>query len=355
MPTETPDTPSDIGLIGLAVMGQNLVLNMADHGYAVSVYNRTTSTMQDFIDENHKAEPSADRVHGYAELEDFVKSIKKPRKIVLLVKSSAVLPSDRDAVDKVIDQLTPLLDKGDIIIDGGNSNWNATIRREKDLSEAGFNFIGTGVSGGEVGARFGPSLMPGGTRRGLGQPRTHLEGHRRQGRPRNRQAHRGLRPRQARHRGRALHRLHRTRRRGPLRQDGPQRHRVHRHAAHLRGLPPHEGPAGHGPRRDVRGLRRLEPGRPRQLPHRDHHRHPPAEGPRPGSRLLVDAVLDTAGQKGTGKWTAQNALDMGIPANAIAEAVFARFISAIKDERVEASKTLQGPEGRRSSTATRQS
>jgi 6-phosphogluconate dehydrogenase len=156
---------SDIGLIGLAVMGQNLVLNMADHGYTVSVFNRTTSKMADFIKDCEENEPSAERVVGHARLEDFVKSIKKPRKIVLLVKSTAVLPDDRDAVDATIQGLLPLLDKSDIIIDGGNSNWNATIRRERELTAAGYEFIGSGVSGGELGARFGPSLMPGGSKK----------------------------------------------------------------------------------------------------------------------------------------------------------------------------------------------
>ena len=115
----TADSPTcDIGLIGLAVMGQNLVLNMADHGYTVAVYNRTTSVMEEFIASNKAEEPSAERVIGFPELKDFVASLKKPRKIILLVKSTAVLPSDRDAVDKVIDGLLPLLDKDDIIIDG---------------------------------------------------------------------------------------------------------------------------------------------------------------------------------------------------------------------------------------------
>ncbi|MCG8508894.1 MAG: NAD(P)-binding domain-containing protein, partial [Rhodospirillales bacterium] len=114
------ETKADIGLIGLAVMGQNLVLNMADHGYRVAVYNRTTSKMEDFIAYCQREEPSAERVSGHAELADFVQAIAKPRKIVLLVKSTAVLPDDRDAVDKTIDSLLPLIDKGDIVIDGGN-------------------------------------------------------------------------------------------------------------------------------------------------------------------------------------------------------------------------------------------
>ena len=343
MPNETPDTPSDIGLIGLAVMGQNLVLNMADHGYAVSVYNRTTSTMQAFIDENHKAEPSADRVHGYAELKDFVHSIKKPRKIVILVKSSAVLPSDRDAVDKVIDQLTPLLDQGDIIIDGGNSNWHATIRRETELSDAGFNFIGTGVSGGEVGARFGPSLMPGGTP----------------------EAWESLEPI-----WKAIAAKVDPDTGKPIEDYAPGKPVTQGEPCTAYIGP---GGAGHYVKMVHNGIEYID----MQLICEAYHLMKELLGMTPGEMsdvfaawnqgdldsflieittdilqqkdpagkhdFFVDAVLDTAGQKGTGKWTAQNALDMGIPANALAEAVFARFISAIKEERVEASKTLQGP------------
>ena len=143
---------SDIGLIGLAVMGQNLALNIADHGFRISVYNRTTATMEKFIAEN-PATPGG--LHGEAKLEDFVQSLKRPRKIIILVKAGP-------GTDAVIDGLVPLLEPGDIIIDGGNAHWLDTIRREKDLAAKGLRFIGSGVSGGEEGARFGPSLMPGG-------------------------------------------------------------------------------------------------------------------------------------------------------------------------------------------------
>ena len=153
---------ADIGLIGLAVMGQNLVLNMADHGFGVAVFNRTTKTMTDWIDSIQDDEPSADRVSGHEKLEDFVAAIRAPRKIVIMVKSTAASGHETDAVDAVIKQLLPLIEKGDIIIDGGNSMWETTIRREKELANQGYRFIGTGVSGGELGARFGPSLMPGG-------------------------------------------------------------------------------------------------------------------------------------------------------------------------------------------------
>src|SRR5262245_28940922 len=133
---------SDVGLIGLAVMGQNLVLNMADHGFKVAVYNRTTEVMTEWVAKVKREEPAAANVAGYAELKDFVQAIKKPRKIVILVKAGA-------PVDAVVSGLQPLLDQGDIIIDGGNSLWTDTIRREKECAAKGLNFVGSGVSGGE--------------------------------------------------------------------------------------------------------------------------------------------------------------------------------------------------------------
>ncbi|MFV1995236.1 MAG: decarboxylating NADP(+)-dependent phosphogluconate dehydrogenase [Verrucomicrobiales bacterium] len=150
---------SDFGLVGLAVMGQNLVLNVESRGFRVSVYNRTTETMEQFIAAN------ADKnLHGAATLEEFVQSLERPRKVMLLVQSKAGAdPADRDAVDAVIDQLVPLLEPGDLIIDGGNTFFIHTERRSKELEAKGFLYIGTGVSGGEEGARKGPSIMPGGT------------------------------------------------------------------------------------------------------------------------------------------------------------------------------------------------
>ena len=143
---------SDIGLVGLAVMGQNLALNIADHGFKISVYNRTTSVTDEFV-RNNPDTPGG--VVGTKTLEGFVQSIRRPRKIILLVKAGG-------PTDAVIDSLVPLLKDGDIVIDGGNALWSDTIRREKALTEKGLRFIGSGVSGGEEGARFGPSLMPGG-------------------------------------------------------------------------------------------------------------------------------------------------------------------------------------------------
>src|ERR1035437_199631 len=149
-----PKAYSDIGLIGLAVMGQNLALNIADHGFQISVFNRTTEKTEKFAAENANT-PGG--VVGTKTLEEFVQSLAKPRKIVLLVQAGK-------GTDAVIDSLVPLLEANDIVIDGGNSLWTDTIRREKTLREKGLRFIGSGVSGGEEGARFGPALMPGGER-----------------------------------------------------------------------------------------------------------------------------------------------------------------------------------------------
>src|SRR5690606_18172838 len=151
----------DIGLIGLAVMGQNLVLNMANHGFSVGVYNRTTETMEEFVG-GLKNEPlekvwagSSDRIQGYGTVEERSARLKRPRPVRLMVKAGA-------PVDAVIEQVQPLLEKGDIVIDGGNADFVDTNRRSKELREAGLLFIGTGVSGGEEGALKGPSIMPGG-------------------------------------------------------------------------------------------------------------------------------------------------------------------------------------------------
>ncbi len=148
---------SDFGLIGLAVMGQNLVLNVESRGFQVSVFNRTGSVTDEFI-----AKHPGKKLVGAKTLEEFVQSLATPRKIQIMVKSTAVKDSDRDAVDAVIEQLIPLLDKGDIVIDGGNSFYQTTERRDAYLAEKGLRFIGAGVSGGEEGARKGPSIMPGG-------------------------------------------------------------------------------------------------------------------------------------------------------------------------------------------------
>src|SRR3984885_13890007 len=148
-----PDATCDIGLIGLAVMGQNLVLNMNDHGYKVAVFNRTVSKVDDFLAEEAKGT----QVVGAHSMEEMCRQLKRPRRVMIMVKAGEV-------VDQTIEQLLPHLEKGDIIIDGGNSLYTDSNRRTKDLAAKGILFIGTGVSGGEEGARFGPSIMPGGNK-----------------------------------------------------------------------------------------------------------------------------------------------------------------------------------------------
>jgi len=330
---------ADIGLIGLAVMGQNLVLNIADHGFNVAVYNRTTETMTQWIDKVQKEEPSADRVKGYAELKDFVAAIKRPRKIIILVKAGK-------PVDAVVEQLLPLLEKGDIIIDGGNSLWTDTIRREKDLAAKGINFVGSGVSGGEEGARFGPSLMPGGSKEAWKSLKPIWEAIAAKVDAKTGKPIETAKPGQPVVGGVAC-----TTHIGP---DGAGHYvkMVHNgieygdmqlicEAYHLMrdllGLKPDEMSKIFGKWNEGDLDSFLIQITTDILQQRD---------PSNKRKFLVDQILDTAGQKGTGKWTSVNALDMGVPAATIAEAVFARCISALKDERVAASKLLKGPKAK---------
>ncbi len=327
---------SDVGLVGLAVMGQNLVLNMADHGYHVSAYNRTTSKMTAFVDRVESEEPSKERVHGFDTLEEFVASIKRPRKIILLVQAGR-------GTDATIDGLLPHLEEGDIVIDGGNAHWLDTIRREKEMREKGLHFMGSGVSGGELGARFGPSLMPGGSE----------------------QAWESLKP--------IWESI-------AAKVDPDTGKPLEDYAA---GRPVTEGipcttyigtdGAGHYVKMVHNGIEYID----MQLICESYFLMKELLGmrpdeiaavfekwnagvldsylieitadilaqkdPRDGSKFLVDQVLDTAGQKGTGKWTSISALDLGVTANAMAEAVFARYLSALKEERQAASGILRGP------------
>ena len=325
---------ADIGLIGLAVMGENLALNIADHGFRVAVYNRTTQVMKDFIAANPDT-PGG--LIGCATLPELLAAIKKPRKIIILVKAGP-------AVDAVTQQLMDAgLEKDDLVIDCGNSLWTDTIRREKDYASH-CRFFGSGVSGGEIGARFGPSLMPG----GAAQAWQHLE-----------PIWKAIAAKVDPDTGKAIE----TAKPGKPVEGGIPC------TAYIG-----ENGAGHYVKMIHNGIeyidmqliseayfvmRKLLGAEPDQLAQifagwsegdldsylieitadilkqRDPQ-HPDS--------FLIDHVLDTAQQKGTGKWTSVNALDMGIPANAIAEAVFARYLSALKDERVGASKQLHGPE-----------
>ena len=233
-------------------MGQNLILNMNDHGFTVAAYNRTVSKVDDFLNKEAKGT----KVVGAHSIEEMVALLKKPRRVMLMVKAGK-------AVDEFIDQLIPHLEAGDIIIDGGNSLFQDTIRRTKYVESKGLLYIGTGVSGGEEGARRGPSIMPGGSPAAWPHVKDIFQKVSRQG-----------------GRRRAVLRLGGRERRRPLREDGAQRHRIRRHAAHLRGLPPDEDRPRHERRRDAPGLRRMEPGRARLLPDRDHPRHPRRQGRR---------------------------------------------------------------------------
>lgn len=331
MPTQT--AVADIGLIGLAVMGENLALNIADHGFKVAVYNRTTEVMKKFI---AREKPPGGLV-GCATMNELVAAVKKPRKFIILVKAGAAV----DAVTKEL--IAAGVEKDDIVADCGNSLWTDTIRRERDYADK-CKFFGSGVSGGEVGARFGPSLMPGGDPDSWQHLKPIWE---------------------------AIAAKVDAKTGKPLENYAPGKPVVG-------GVPctAYIGPngAGHYVKMVHNGIEYIDmqligeaywlltnllgfkaPDLSKvfaqwnqgdldsyliQITSDILQQHDPLhpEG------YLVDYVLDAAGQKGTGKWTSTNALDMGIPANSIAEAVFARCLSALKEERVSASKTLKGPE-----------
>ncbi|MBS1825528.1 MAG: NADP-dependent phosphogluconate dehydrogenase [Acidobacteria bacterium] len=323
---------SDIGLVGLAVMGQNLALNIADHGFRISVYNRTTETMEKFVAENPST-PGG--VHGEATLEGFVKSLKRPRKIIILVKAGA-------GTDAVIDSLVPLLESDDIIIDGGNANWMDTIRREKALKAKGLRFVGSGVSGGEEGARFGPSLMPGGDESSwkeiepiwtaiaakvdatTGKPLTGAA----PGKPivGGVPCATYIGPDGAGHYVKMVHN-------GIEYGDMQMICEAYALMTGVLGMTaPEAGKVFAEWNTGVLDSFLIE------ITADILQQKDPVTG-----KPFVDIVLDTAGQKGTGKWTSVSALDLGVPAPTVAEAVFARYLSSVKAERVAASKVLTGP------------
>ncbi len=334
---------ADIGVVGLEVMGRNLALNIADHGFTVAVFNRTTSKMKEFLADANGREPSFARLVGCETYQEFVHVLKQPRKVLIIVKSQAEDGHQRDAVDAVIEQTTPFLDKGDVIIDGGNSMWEATIRREKEMSSQGIHFVGSGVSGGEEGARFGPSLMPGGGREAwniirpiwiaiaakvekeTGQPLAGAS----PGNP-----VRGgvpctayIGPNAAGHFVKAVHN-------GIEYGDMQLICESYQLMKSLLGMTP--GVISKVFSKWNRGVldSYLIEITADLLQQKD---------PANSSTFLINAVRDTAKQKGTGKWIAKIALDLGVTAASIAEAVFARYMSAEKDQRVRASKLFRGP------------
>jgi 6-phosphogluconate dehydrogenase len=305
---------SDIGLIGLAVMGENLVLNMESRGFQVSVFNRTTSVTEKFAANRAKGK----KIVPTTTMEEFVDSLARPRKAQIMVKAGG-------PVDAVIGQLIPLLEPGDIIIDGGNSLWTDTQRREKALKEKGIHFFGVGVSGGEEGALKGPSIMPGGSKEGweaLAPIYTKIaavaEGE---------ACCRHMGPDGAGHYVKMVHNGI---------EYGDMQLICEAYAILKATIDPtaeefHEIFAEWN-RGDLDSFLI-------EITAKIFEKKDPETG-----QPLVDVILDKAGQKGTGRWTVGHATELGVPLSVIGSAVEARILSSIKDERVAASKELPAPE-----------
>ncbi|WP_163580996.1 NADP-dependent phosphogluconate dehydrogenase [Gracilibacillus saliphilus] len=301
------------GVIGLAVMGKNLALNVESRGYSVAVFNRTYQKTEDFLNNEAKGKNFV----GAETIEEFVESLEKPRKIMLMVQAGP-------ATDATIASLKPLLDKGDILIDGGNTFFKDTMRRNAELDESGIHFIGTGVSGGEEGALKGPSIMPGGQKEAYDKVAPIFEAisAKVNGDP----CVTYIGPNGA---GHYVKMVHNGIEYGDM-QLICEAYFIMKHVLGLSAEELHEvfGEWNKGEldsylieiTTDIFKKKDKETGKP-----------------------MVDVILDTAGQKGTGKWTSQSSLDLGVPLPVITESVFARFISAMKEERVAASKVLQGP------------
>ncbi|QLG72991.1 hypothetical protein HG535_0E00750 [Zygotorulaspora mrakii] len=303
---------ADFGLIGLAVMGQNLILNVADHGFTVVAYNRTTSKVDEFLANEAKGKS----IVGAHSLEEMVSKLKTPRKVMLLVKAGK-------PVDYIINDLVPLLDKGDIIIDGGNSHFPDSNRRFDELSKKGILFVGSGVSGGEDGARFGPSLMPGGAAEAWPaiKPIFQAISAKSDGEP----CCDWVGPAGSGHYVKMVHN-------GIEYGDMQMICETYDIMKRLGGLTDAEiSEVFTKWNTGVLDSFLIEITR-------DILKKNDTDG-----TPLVEKILDSAGQKGTGKWTAINALDLGQPVTLIGEAVFARCLSALKSERTRASKILPGP------------
>lgn len=308
------EATGDFGLIGLAVMGQNLILNGADHGFTVVAFNRTVSKVDNFLANEAKGKS----VIGAHSIQDLCSKLKKPRRVMLLVKAGS-------AVDDFIEALLPFLEKGDIIIDGGNSHFPDSNRRTDYLKEKGIRFVGTGVSGGEEGARYGPSLMPGGNEEAWpylkdifqsiaaksdGEACCEWVGDQGAGHF-VKMVHNGI-------------------------EYGDMQLICEAYDILKRGLGLSNKEIGDvftDWNKGVLDSFLIE------ITRDIMYYNDPVDG-----KPLLDKILDSAGQKGTGKWTAINALDLGMPVTLIGEAVFARCLSAQKSERGRAAEALQGPE-----------
>ncbi|ELX8380205.1 NADP-dependent phosphogluconate dehydrogenase [Providencia vermicola] len=300
-----------IGVVGMAVMGRNLALNIESRGYSVSIFNRSKDKTDEVIAEN----PGKKLVPSYT-IEEFVDSLEKPRRILLMVKAG-------EATDKTIAALTPHLDKGDILIDGGNTLYKDTIRRNRELSEQGFNFIGTGVSGGEEGALKGPSIMPGGQKEAyeLVAPILKEIAAKAEGEP----CVTYIGPDGA---GHYVKMVHNGIEYGDM-QLIAEAYSLLKGSLNLSNEELAEIFADWNQGELSSYLIEITA---------DIFKKKDEDG-----KYLVDVILDEAANKGTGKWTSQSSLDLGIPVTLITESVFARYISFLKDQRVAASKVLTGP------------
>lgn len=300
-----------IGVIGMAVMGRNLALNIESRGYTVSIYNRSKDKTEEVI-----AEHSNKKLVPYYTLHDFVNSLEKPRRVLIMVQAGR-------GTDAVIDELRPLLDKGDIIIDGGNAYFEDTIRRNKMLSDEGFNFIGAGVSGGEEGALKGPSIMPGGQKEAYELVAPILE--KIAAKANNEPCVAYIGPNGA---GHYVKMAHNGIEYGDM-QLIAESYSLLKYAVGLSNDELADVFADWNNGELNSYLIEITA---------DIFKYKEQSG-----QYLVDVILDAAGNKGTGKWTSQSALDLGEPLSLITESVFARYLSAIKEQRVAASKVLNGP------------
>jgi 6-phosphogluconate dehydrogenase len=305
---------ADIALIGLAVMGQNLAMNMNDHGYQVAVYNRTNSKTEEFLRGNAKGT----QIIGANSLVELIGLLRKPRLVLLMVKAGK-------PVDDFIDTLLPLLEPGDVIIDGGNSNYQDTIRRTEYVESKGLLYIGTGVSGGEEGARFGPSIMPGGSPDAWPLVKPIFQSIAAKVGDKHEPCCDWVGENGAGHYVKMVHN-------GIEYGDMQLICEAYHIMKELLGLTADEMHSVFTDWNQGKLDSYLIEITADIFSVKDEEGIP-----------VVEQILDAAGQKGTGKWTAISALDLGIPLSMIVESVLARSLSALKDERVEASKMLTGP------------
>jgi len=306
----------DIGLIGLAVMGENLALNIESKGFSVAVYNRTVEKVDKFVQGRGKDK----NIKGCHSIEELVSSLKRPRKIILMVKAGS-------PVDDFIEQLIPHLEPGDIIIDGGNSYFKDTMRRTQYVESKGLLYIGTGISGGEEGALRGPSIMPGGSPAAWSHVKPIFQAIAAKvedGTP----CADWVGPNGA---GHFVKMVHNGIEYGDMQLIAESYHIMR----DLLGMTPDEMSDVFAEWNKGELNSYLIEITADILAFKDTDGQP-----------LVDKSLDTAGQKGTGKWTSMESLDLGIPLTLVTQAVYARFLSALKDERVAASKVLHGPNGK---------